>query len=116
MRPLKIAIFHGQRDRSLLVRCHQPIGWLERLGAIEILPVLKAWEADVALLHNYWEPEAMGILRSLQRNGIRVVANVDRDLFDGQDRESPPRTRQICEAVDAVFVPNRPLASCLSRV
>jgi glycosyltransferase involved in cell wall biosynthesis len=116
MRPLRIALFHGPRDRSFMVRCQQPLSWLQRQGAIEILPVLKAWEADVAFFHNYWEPEAMGILRSLQWNGIRVVANVDRDLFDAPDRESPPRARQVCEAVDAVFVPNRPLASCFSRV
>src|SRR5271166_2390903 len=77
-----------------------------------MLPALKAWEADVALL-GQWQPGAVAMVRSLQRNGIRVAADVDGDTH--RDPEFQSGTRQVCGTVDAVFVSNNPLASRVSR-
>ncbi len=110
MRPLKVAILHSQKDRSYLVRCDEPLSWLKKQAAIECLSPMQAWEADVVLLHRQWQPGALAVVRSLQRNGIRVIADVDEHLPEVQ-----PLARQLCETVDAVIVPNEFLASRLSR-
>jgi glycosyltransferase involved in cell wall biosynthesis len=109
MRPLRVATLHSHKDRSFLVRCQEPLSWLQKQGAIEILAPLKAWEADVVLLHRQWQSGSLAVVRSLQRNGIRVVADVNEDVFDAQ-----PGAYQVCETVDAVFVSNSFLASRLS--
>ncbi len=110
MRPLRIATLHSYKDRSFLVRCHDPLSWLQNQAAIEWLPPMKAWEADVVLLHRQWQPGALAVVRSLQRHGIRVIADVQEQLS-----EVKPLARQLCETVDAVLVPNEFLASRLSR-
>ena len=111
MRPLRVATLHSHKDRSFLVRCQEPIAWLQKQGAVEWLAPMKAWEADVVLLHRQWQPGALAVIRSLQRNGIRVVADVDDDSW-----ESHPQARQVLQTVDAVSVANSSLAASLSAI
>jgi glycosyltransferase involved in cell wall biosynthesis len=109
MRPLRVATLHSQKDRSFLTRCHQPLSWLQTQCAIEWLEPMKAWEADVVFMHRQTQPGALAVVRSLQRNGIRVVADLDEALL-----ESQPRVRELCETVDAVVVSNGSVGSSLS--
>ncbi len=106
MRPLKVAILHHDRGGSFHARCHTPLVWLQSQRAIEVLPAIRAWEADVVLLHNQWQPGALALVHSLRRHGIRVVADVDEDQS---------RDRQLIEALDAVLVPTEHLAAKLAR-
>jgi len=86
---------------------------------------MKAWEADVVLLHRQWQPGALGIVRSLQRHGIRVVADVDEEVFAVpeehpfavQYREAgfEARAGELIRTVDGLFVPTDRLAARLSR-
>src|SRR5580692_5878902 len=126
MRPLRIAILRSREDSSYQVRCHAPLMWLQRQRAIEVVPPLKAWEADVVLLHGQWQPGALGVARSLQRHGIRVVADLDEDIFNAP-AEHPSaamyrnpalqaRCRELLGAVDAVFVPTEHLATRLAAL
>ena len=106
MRPLRVATLHSKRDKSFLTRCHEPLSWLKAQSAVEWLPPMKAWEADVVVMHRQWQPGASAVVRSLHRNGIRVVVDLDEEL-----QETQPRMRQLCEAADAVTVANSFLAS-----
>ncbi len=51
MRPLRVTVLHSKKDRSFLTRCHEPLSWLKQQSAVEWLPPLKAWEADVVVMH-----------------------------------------------------------------
>ena len=124
MRPLRIAILRSNENSSYRVRCRVPLTWLQRQQAVEVVPALKAWEADVVLLHGQWQPGGMGVARSLQRHGIRVVADLDEDIFNVnaehpsaamyRDPALQTRCRELLGAVDAVFVPTEYLASKLA--
>jgi glycosyltransferase involved in cell wall biosynthesis len=126
MRPLKIAVLRSKEDSSYRVRCHAPLMWLQRQRAIEVVPPLKAWEADVVLLHGQWQPGAVAVARSLRRHGIRVVADLDEDIFNApaehpsaalyRDPALQARCRELLGAVDAVFVPTDHLASRLASL
>jgi glycosyltransferase involved in cell wall biosynthesis/GT2 family glycosyltransferase len=105
MRPLRVATLHSKKDRSFLTRCHEPLSWLKQQSAVEWLPPMKAWEADVVVMHRQWQAGALAVVRSLMRNGIRVVVDLDEELQAAQ-----PRMRQLCEAADAVTVANGYLA------
>src|SRR5580700_1020524 len=126
MRPLKIAILRSKEDSSYQVRCHAPLMWLQRQRAVEVVPPLKAWEADVVLLHGQWQPGGLAVARSLQRHGVRVVADLDEDIFTApaehpsaamyRDPSLQARCRELLGAVDAVFVPTEHLASRLAAL
>src|ERR1043165_1613701 len=98
MRQLRVATLHSKNDYSFLARCHTPLAWLGKQSAIEVVPPLKAWTADVVVLHDQWQPGALAVVQSLQRHGIRVVANLDEmpDTAGGQ---------RLLEAVDLVLAP-----------
>jgi glycosyltransferase involved in cell wall biosynthesis len=125
MRPLKIAILHGRQGSSLQVRCYTPLTWLESQRAIEIVPAFRAWEAEIVLLHGQWQPSALAMGSSLKRQGIRVVADLDEDIFAApaehpsagayRDAVFQARVRQLLGAVDAVLVPTAYLAAKLAR-
>src|SRR5690349_2851848 len=113
MRPLKIALLHHQANSSFRVRCQAPAAWLQKQGAIEVVPPLHAWSADVVILHQQWLPGAEALVASLKRHGIRVVVDIDEDIFNPptehpssasyRDREFQRRARQVLNAADAVF-------------
>ncbi len=116
MRPLRIAILHsgssrGNRESSFRVRCHTPLTWLQSQRAVEILPPLKAFESDVVLMHDQWQPGAQALVGSLMRHGIRVVADLDEDIFATGDDALQERVRALISAVDAVVVPTDYLAA-----
>jgi len=122
MRPLKIAILHSENNGHFQVRCHTPLLWLKEQGAIEVVPQDKAWEADLVYLQGMqgW-PGSLGLVRSLKRNGIRVVADMDADLLEpGKGSEiseqAYSRIREFLGSVDALTVPTERLAGQLSRV
>lgn len=126
MRPLRIAVLRSKEDSSYRVRCHAPLMWLQRQRAIEVVPPLKAWEADVVLLHGQWQPGGLAVARSLRRHGIRVVADLDEDIFNApaehpsaamyRDPALQARCRELLGAVDALFVPTEHLASKLASL
>src|SRR5271169_6462663 len=124
MRPLRIAILRSKENGSFRVRCQAPLMWLQRQRAVEVIPPLRAWEADVVLLHGQWLPGALALVGSLRRHGIRVVADLDEDLF-AVPPEHPSaemygaaafqeRVSQLIPALDAVFVPTDYLAAKLA--
>jgi glycosyltransferase involved in cell wall biosynthesis len=120
MRPLKIAILRKDNSSSFLVRCLTPLQWLKEQRAIEVLPEEKAWEADLVFLHEMhaW-PGSMGMVRSLKRDGIRVVADLDADVLaeTAKTGETPAaRVRELLGEVDALTVPTEPLAASLAKV
>ena len=90
---------------------------------MEVVPPLNAWEADVVLLHGQWQPGALAVAASLRRHGIRVVADLDEDIFTApaahpsaaiyRDTALQARCRELLGAVDAVFVPTEHLAARL---
>ncbi len=112
MRPLKIATLRSKDDSRYRLRCHVPLSWLHKQRAIEIVAPLKAWEADVVLLHNQWQPGGLALARSLQRHGIRVAANFDEDIATADGA----RCRELLAAVDRVYVPTEQLASKLPHL
>jgi glycosyltransferase involved in cell wall biosynthesis len=125
MRPLKIAILRSKHDSSFRVRCQVPLSWLQGQRAVEVLPPMKAWEADVVLLHGQWQPGALAVVRSLRRHGIRVVADLDEDIFAAptehpsaevySDAAFQARVSELIPEVDAVFVPTDYLAAKVAR-
>ena len=125
MKPLRIAILHRKPDSSYRVRCHTPLTWLQSHRAVEIVPAFRAWEADVVLLHGQWQPAALAMATSLKRDGIRVVADLDEDIFTApaehpsagvyRDAAFQARVRQLLATVDAVFAPTAYLAAKLAR-
>ena len=131
MRPLKIAILHSNEDSSFRVRCHQPLSWLVKQRAIEVIPPMNGWEADVVLMHGQWQPGALAVVTSLRRHGIRVVADLDEDVFAAPHAFAAPaghatagvlgdaaflgRVREVLSAVDAVLTPTHNLAAKLAR-
>jgi glycosyltransferase involved in cell wall biosynthesis len=126
LRPLKIAVLRSNQDSSFRVRCQTPLAWLQSQRAIEVVPPLHAWEADAVLLHGQWQPGAAAVVHSLQRHGIRVVADLDEDVFAApaehpsaeryRDAAFQSRVRQVLGAVDKVFVPTEHLAAKLSNI
>jgi len=120
---LKIAVLRNREDGSFRVRCQTPLAWLQKEGAIEIVPPLRAWEADVVLLHAQWQRGADAVVRSLRRHGIRVVTDVDENIFAAPpfhplaavyaDAEFQVRARHIIGAVDAVLAATAHLAETL---
>lgn len=124
MRPLKIAVLRSLHDSSFRTRCQLPLAWLQNQRAIDVIPPMKAWEADVVLLHGQWQPGGLAIANSLRRHGIRVVADLDEDVFAApaehpsaktyRDTAFQARVRQLLAAVDTVFVPTDHLASKLA--
>ena len=119
MRPLKIAVLHSETNSSFVVRCQTPLLWLKEQRAIEVLPQEKAWEADLVFLHGMqgW-PGSLAMVRSLKRNGIRVIADLDGDVLP--DHELPPEARPIAAmsrefwgTVDALTAATEPLAKTL---
>ncbi|MCU1337860.1 MAG: hypothetical protein JWO19_3441 [Bryobacterales bacterium] len=116
MRPLKIAILHGDNGSSFHVRCQTPLLWLKEQRAIEVLPQEKAWEADLAFLHGMqgW-PGSLGLVRSLKRNGIRVVADLDAGILPQETTAKRP-VREFLQSVDALTVPTEPLATSLAEI
>jgi len=122
MRSLKIAILHGDNGSGFLVRCQTPLLWLKEQRAIEVLPQEKAWEADLVFLHGMqgWAG-ALGLVRSLQRNGIRVVADLDADVLADKDLPDEARIgqepiREFFGMVDALTAPTEPLATSLEKL
>src|SRR5690242_3234378 len=125
MRPLRVAIFHAKPDSSYLTRCHAPVEWLQKNGAIELVPPMKAWTADVVFLHGQWQPSILAVTRSLQRHGIRVVADLDEDIFSApaqhplsqtyRDPQFQKRAQELIETVNAVLSPGPFLAEKLAR-
>lgn len=125
MRPLRIATLHSQSDPSFLARCQTPLLWLKNQGAAELKPHMHAWEADVVMLHSQWHPGALAVVRSLQRNGIRVVADFDQDLFSVplehpgahvyREHALQARVRELLGAVDLVIAASPTLAERVSQ-
>ncbi len=123
MRPLKIAILRSKQDGNFRVRCRTPLAWLQSQRAVELIPPLRAWEADVVVLHGQWQPGALAVVGSLRRHGIRVVADLDEDVFAAPaehpsaeeygDAAFQARVSDVIRAVDAVFVPTDYLAAKL---
>src|SRR5271155_4393864 len=124
MRPLRIATLRAKQDSSFRVRCHAPVMWLKNQGAIEVVPSLNAWEADVVFTHGLWQPGGLAVVNSLRRHGIRVVADFDEDVFTAptehpsaalyRDAAFQARVRQILGVVDSVIVPTDYLAGKLA--
>ena len=117
MRPLKIATLYGENNSSFLIRCLTPLLWLKEQRAIEVLPQEKAWEADLVYLHGMhgW-PGAPGLVRSLKRNGIRVVADLDADVLSQTAQTAVTPVRKFFASVDALTTPTEPLAASLARL
>jgi glycosyltransferase involved in cell wall biosynthesis len=117
VRPFKIATLHGEKNGSFLVRCQTPLLWLKEQRAIEVLPQEKAWEADLVFLHGIhtW-PGALSLVRSLKRNGIRVVADMDVDVLSKSSKTIELPVREFLGAVDAITVPTEPLAASLATL
>src|SRR5689334_5506305 len=126
MRRLKIATLHSDRAGSFLARCQTPLGWLQGQGAIETIPAIKAWEADIAVLHSQWQPASLAVVQSLRQHGVRVVVDIDVDIFDTprdhpaahicRDPAFQKRVRDLSGAADAVFVPTAHLAGKLASL
>ncbi len=115
MRPLKVAILHNHRNGSFRVRCQAPTAWLQKQGAIEVVPPLHAWTADVVILHNQWHPGADALVRSFKRHGLRVVADLDEDIFSASAQHQT-HVRQLLGVVDATFVPTEHLAEKIASL
>ena len=125
MRPLRVSTLYTNYDASFVTRCDAPLAWLERQGAIERVPALKAWTADVVILHGQWQPGALAVAQSLRLHGIRVIVDVDEEVFSVptghpraqafQDSAFRVRVRQLLEQADAVFTPTDFLAFRLAE-
>jgi glycosyltransferase involved in cell wall biosynthesis len=122
MRPLKIVLLHSENNASFQVRCQTPLLWLKEQRSIEVLPQEKAWEADLVFLHGMqgW-PGSLGLVRSLQRSGIRVVADMDADLLSEevvpeQAKANLTPVREFFKTVDALTAPTVPLANALAKL
>src|SRR5580704_15387772 len=127
MRPLKVVVLRSNQDSgSFRVRCHTPLSWLKKQGAVEVIPPIHAWEADVVMLHGQWQRGVLALVGSLRRHGIRVVADLDEDVFAApanhplgamySDGSFRARVSELIQAVDAVFVPTEHLATKLAQI
>ena len=125
MKPLRISILRGHPNGNYRVRCHLPLSWLQGQGAVEVVPPRKAWEADVVVLQGLGPSTALPVATSLRRNGIRVVADVDQNIFAApadhpsaevySDSSFQAQFSRLLAEVDAVFVPTDRLAASLAR-
>ncbi len=71
VRPLRIATLHSNSGGSFLLRCQAPLKRLQAQGAVTVVSPLMAWEADVVLFHDQWQPGSLDVMRSLQQHGIK---------------------------------------------
>ena len=116
MRPLRIATLHSHKGGSFLLRCEAPLKKLQAQGAVTVVSPLMAWEADVVLFHDQWQPGSLDVMRSLQQHGIRVVVDVDGDIVTAPDAGFQERARKLMETADALLVPCDAVAGKLGKL
>ena len=124
-RPLRVAVLITELDGSSFARCYTLYNQLEKQGRVRMLGRWQAFDADVAVFHRYWGADSLGLMESLQRHGVRVVVEVDDDIFNVarsnpawhsyQKPEFRAAAKKVLKTVDAVFVSTANLASKLGH-
>jgi len=101
-------------DGSSLVRCFLPYDCLEQAGELVMLDRWRSYDADIVVFHRYWKADTLELMRGLQRQGVRVVVDLDDDIFnlprsnpawhEYQQPELRAAAKRVLKAVDGVFV------------
>lgn len=110
-RPLKVAILGSQENTSFRIRCMTPLSWLLKQGVVEMAPL---WETGVVLLNGPWRTDVLPVIRSLRRNDIRILANLDAEALAG-NAQSPELLGEVFSLTDGLLVPTENLASTLAQ-
>ena len=81
-RPLRVSVLITEIDGSSLARCFLPYDCLEQAGELTMLDRWRSYDADIVVFHRYWKADTLELMRGLQRQGVRVVVDLDDDIFN----------------------------------
>ena len=113
-RALRVAVLITEVDGSSMARCFTHYDYLEKTGRIEILGRWQVFDADVAVFHRDWKSDTLELIKSLQRQGLRVAVDVDDNIFeldpsnpawhDYHQPEFRAAAKKVLKTADGLFV------------